>query len=51
MGAAEDFEKHVDECGKCVELSPGKWDLCEKGRELLAKVPSNDLSKTRLGPK
>jgi hypothetical protein len=48
MGGAEDFNQHVDECPKCIEQSPGKWDLCERGQQLLSAVPTEDLPKTHV---
>jgi hypothetical protein len=48
MGAAEDFNQHVDECSKCIEQSTGNWGLCETGQHLLSAVPTEDLSKTRV---
>lgn len=51
MGAAEDFDQHLDGCDKCIETSPGQWDLCDTGQALLVLVPNADLPKTRVGPK
>ncbi len=33
------FKKHIDTCPKCVEKTPGNWDLCEVGQKLLVSEP------------
>jgi hypothetical protein len=34
------LEWHKQVCSRCIEASPGQWDLCQEGQELLRQMPT-----------
>ena len=45
MSAIDSLEQHKKDCPKCIETTPGQWDLCEDGQQLLREVPDSEWIK------